>query len=43
MEEQEVPPRYRLGISSIPAEGDDATEAGETEPPEPPEPTEHTE
>lgn len=42
MEEQDVPPRYRLGISSIPAE-DEAVEAGETEPPEPPEPTEHTE
>lgn len=43
MEEQEVPPRYRLGINSIPAEDDDAVETGETEPPEPSEPTEHAE
>jgi len=43
MEEEEVPPRYRLGISSIPAEDDDHSEAEETEPPEPPEPQERAE
>jgi len=37
MSDEEVPPRYRLGISSIPAEDDDEStrEAEESEPPEP--------
>jgi len=42
MADDEVPPRYTLGISSIPAEENDEA-PGDVEEPEPPEPSERAE